>query len=76
MKRFLVYQSIETKPITDFEVTRKPVRPVKSLKNSTWPYLNEIPLHFIHKIKKEAYDVIGVYVFSRKIMRFPRKKEA
>ena len=41
---FLINQS-KTKTFTDLEVTRKPARPVKSLENSTWPYLNEIPPH-------------------------------
>ena len=45
-------------------------------KNSTWPYLYEIPAHFIHEIKKIGYDVIGVNVFLRKLMKFLRKKEA
>ena len=34
----------------------------------------EIPAHFIHEIKTQGYDVIGVNVFPRKLMRFPRKK--
>ena len=31
----------------------------------------EIPPHFIHDIKTEGYDVIGVNVFLRKLMRSP-----
>ena len=43
-------------------------------KNSTWPYLYEIPAHFIHEIKTIAYDVIGVNVFLPTLMRiFPKK---
>ena len=37
--------------------------------------VNEIPAHFIHEIKTKGYDVIGVDVFLRKLMRFLRKKE-
>ena len=36
--------------------------------------LNEIPAHFIHEIKTKGYDVIGVNVFHRKLMRFHCKK--
>ena len=39
---------------------RKPLRPVKPLRNSTRPYLNEIPPHFIHEIRTKGYDVIGM----------------
>ena len=35
---------------------------VKPLKNSTLPYLNEIPPRVIHE-KTKGYDVIGVDVF-------------
>ena len=35
---------------------------------------NEIPPPFIHEIKTKGYDAIGVNVFPRKLMRFPRKK--
>ena len=38
--------------------------------------LNEIPTHFIHEIKTKGYDVIGVNVFLRTLMRILRKKEA
>ena len=34
---------------------------------------NENPPHFIHEIKTIAYDVIGVNVFLRKLVRFLRK---
>ena len=30
---------------------------------------------FIHEIKTKGYDVIGVYVFLRTLMRILRKKE-
>ena len=53
------------------QITRKP----KPTKNSTRPYLNEIPAHFIHEIKTKGYDVIGVNVFLRTLMRILRKKE-
>ena len=45
-------------------------------KNSTRPYLNEIPAHFIHEIKTKGYDAIGVNEFPHKLMRFPRKKRS
>ena len=35
---------------------------------------DEISTHFIHEIKTKGYDVIGVNVFPRKLMRFRRKK--
>ena len=53
----------------DLKVTRKP----KPTKNSTPPYLNKIPAHFIHEIKTKGYDVIGVKVFLRKLMKFLRE---
>ena len=37
--------------------------------------LNEIPAHFIHKIKTIAYDVIGVNVFLLTLMRFLLKNK-
>ena len=58
---FLTNQS-QTKTFIDLEVTRKP----KSTKNSTRPYLYEIPAYFTHEIKTKGYDVIGVNVFPRK----------
>ena len=61
---FLTSQS-KTKRFIDLKVTRKP----KQTKNSTRPYLNEIPAHFIHDKKTKDYDVIGVNV-----MQFLRKK--
>ena len=54
----------------DLKVTRKP----KATKNSTRPYLNEIPAHFTHEIKRTGYDVIGVNLFQFKLMRFHFKK--
>ena len=35
---------------------------------------NEIPAHFIHKIKTKQYVVIGVRIFLRKLIKFLRKK--
>ena len=35
---------------------------------------NEIPAHFIHEIKTKRYDVIGVRIFLRKLIKFLRKK--
>ena len=49
---------------------------VKSAKNSTWPYLNEISPHFIHEIKTKGYDDIGINIFLRTLMRFLRKKRS
>ena len=43
---FLTNQS-KTKMFIDLKVTRKP----RLTKNSTRPYLYEIPAHFIHEIK-------------------------
>ena len=40
----------------------------KPTKNSTRPYLNEIPAHFTHEIKTKGYDVIGANVFHFKLM--------
>ena len=68
---FLTNQS-KTKTFIDFKVTRNP----KPTKNSTGPYLNEIPVHFIHGIKTKGYDVIGVNLFLPKLMKFPPKKGA
>ena len=59
---FLINQS-KTKTFTDLKATIKPVRPVKPTKNSTRPYLNEIPAHFIYEIKTKGYDAICVNVF-------------
>ena len=66
---FLTNQS-KTKTFIDLKVTRNP----KPTKNSTWPYLNGIPAHFIHEIKTIAYDVIGVNLFLPKLMKFLPKK--
>ena len=49
--------------IIDPKVTKKTVKPVKPTKNSTRPYLNEIPAHFIYEIKTKGYDAICVNVF-------------
>ena len=36
---------------------------------------DEIPVHFIiHEIKTKGYNVIGVNILLRKLMRFLRKK--
>ena len=37
-------------------------------------YLYEIAAHIIHEIKTKGYDVIGVNVIHRILMRFQRKK--
>ena len=66
---FLTNQS-KTKTFIDLKVTRKP----KPTKNSTRPYLYEIPVHFTHEIKTKGYDVIGVVLFHFKLMRFHFKK--
>ena len=60
MRTFLINQS-KTKTFTDIRVTRKPVRPVNPTKNSTWPYLNEFPAHFIHEIKKAMTSSALIY---------------
>ena len=70
---FLTNQS-KSKTFINLKVIKKPVKTVKPTKNSTRPYLNEIPGHFIHDIKTKGYDVIGVNVFLHKLMRFPCKK--
>ena len=64
---FLTNQS-KTKTFIDLKVTRNP----KPTKNSTRPYLNEIPAHFTHEIKTKGYDVIDVNWFLRELMRFLR----
>ena len=66
---FLTNQS-KTKTFIDLKVTRKP----KPTKNSTRPYVNEIPAHFPLEIKTKGYDIIGVKVFLRKLMKFLRNK--
>ena len=68
---FLTNQS-KTKTFIDLKVTRNP----KPTKNSTWPYLNGIPAHFIHEIKTKGYNVIGVNFFLPKLMKFLPQKEA
>ena len=68
---FLTNQS-KTNTFIDLKVTRKP----KLTKNSTGPYLNEIPAHFTHEVNTKGYDVIGVNVFLPKLMKFlPTKPE-
>ena len=58
------------------EITRKPFQPVSTPKSSTWPYLNEIPLHFI-TIYAFYYYIPILYnvanVFHRTLMRFVHK---
>ena len=66
---FLTNQS-KTKTFIDLKVTRK----LKPTKNSTRPCLNEIPAHCTHEIKTKGYEVIGVNLFLRKLMKFLRKK--
>ena len=66
---FLTNQS-KTKTFIDLKVTRNP----KPTKNSTWPYLNGIPAHFIYEIKTIAYDIIGVNLFLPKLIKFLPKK--
>ena len=52
-------------------------KPVKlDILNEIPPQVNEIPAHFIHEIKTKGYDVIGVIVFLRTLMRILRKKGA
>ena len=67
---FLTNQS-KTKTFIDLKVTRKP----KSTKNSSRPYLNEIPVYFIQEIETKGYGVIGVNLFHFKLMRFHFKKQ-
>ena len=66
---FLTNQS-KTKTFIDLKVTRKP----KPTKNSTGPYLNEIPSHFTHEIRTKGYDAIRVNLFLRKLIKFLPKK--
>ena len=67
---FLTNQS-KAKTFIDLKVTRKP----KPTKNSTRPYLNEIPAHFTYETKTKGYGVIGVNLFLRKLMRsLPKKR--
>ena len=68
---FLTNQS-KTKRFIDLKVTRKP----KLTKNSTRPYLYEIPVHFTHEIKTTGYDVLGANLFHFKLMKFHFKKKA
>ena len=54
-------------------MTKKSVY-IKPLKNSTLPYLNEIPPRVIHE-KTKGYDVIGVDVFRLPLMKsLPKKR--
>ena len=49
-------------------------KPVKlDILNEISPQVNEIPQHFIHEIKTKGYDVIGVNLFLRTLMRILRK---
>ena len=63
---FLINHS-KTKTFIDLKVTRKP----KPTKNSTRPYLNEIPAHFIHEIKTKGCNVISVNILHRKLQCNP-----
>ena len=50
-------------------------KPVKlDILNEIPPQVNEIPQQFIHEIKTKGYDVIGVNLFLRTLMRILRKK--
>ena len=55
-RRFFYFLVNQSTKFIDLKATRKPVRLVKSLKNSTY----DLPSHFINKIKTKGYDVIGV----------------
>ena len=66
---FLTNQS-KTKTFIDLKVTRKP----KPTKNSTRPYLYEIPAQFTRKLKTIGYEVIDVDLFHFKLMRFHFQK--
>ena len=66
---FLTNQS-KTKTFVDLKVTRNP----KPTKNSTRPYLNEIPAHFTHEVKTKGYDVIGINWFLRILFMRSRQK--
>ena len=70
---FLINQS-KAMTFIDHTVTRKLVRPVKSLKIAHDRILMRF-LHFIHEIKTKGHDVIGVNAFMRKLKKFPRKKK-
>ena len=52
-------------------------KPVKlDILNEIPPQVNEIPQHStVNEIKTKGYDVIGVNVFLRTLMRILRKKE-
>ena len=66
---FLTNQS-KTKTFIDLKITRKP----KPTKNSTRPYLNEIPAHFTHEIKTKGYDVIGINSIPLQVNEIPAQK--
>ena len=66
---FLTNQS-KTKKFIDLKITRKP----KPTKNSTRPYLNEIPAHLPHEIKTKGYDVIGIHFIPAKVNEIPAQK--
>ena len=46
--------------LSTLRLLKKTVKPVKPTKSSTWPYLNEILVHFTNEIKTKGYDVFGV----------------
>ena len=77
MKTVLSFQITQSKTntFTNLNVTRKPVRPVKSLKNKIAnDHIYTRFLRIFYDIKTKGHDVVGVNMFLRKIMRFLRKK--
>lgn len=77
MKTVLSFQITQSKTntFTNLNVTRKPVRPVKSLKNKIAnDHIYMRFLRIFYDIKTKGHDVVGVNMFLRKIMRFLRKK--
>ena len=69
---YLLTIQSKTKTFIDLKVTKNP----KTTKNSTWPYLYEIPAHFKHGIKTKGYDVIGVNVFPARQWDSPAKNRS
>ena len=49
--------------------------PEKLTKNSTRPYVDEIPTNFIHEIKRKSYDVIGINVFHTKYLQLCQNQD-
>ena len=72
-----IMRYIQTKQQTViiYVLQKRAVKPVKPAKNSTRPYLNEIPAHFIHEIKTKGYDAIGVNVFPPQVNEIPLLKK-